>query len=123
MEGDRLPGLYTPFHQTLYPLFNQRSEGVAAHCGVGVRACERERLAVRASPRRITNLRPDESLKAGLEVVDAALVELGHLVQQLLVLGLEVFPDRSELLSSLGGRVWRGREQTKERVTIGHYRL
>lgn len=66
-----------------------------------MRACER--LAVRASPWRITNLRPDESLKAGLEVVDAALVELGHLVQQLLVLGLEVFPDRSELLSSLGG--------------------
>lgn len=50
----------------------------------------------------ISNLRPDESLKAGLEVVDAAVVELGHLVEQLLVLGLEVFPDWSELLSGLG---------------------
>ena len=62
----------------------------------------------------VTNLRPDESLKAGLEVVDAAVVELGHLVQQLLVLGLEVVPDRSELLSGL-----RCGEETKERVTIG----
>lgn len=50
----------------------------------------------------ITNLRPDKSLKTGLEVVDAAVVELGHLVKQLLVLGFEIFPDWSQLLSSLG---------------------
>lgn len=49
----------------------------------------------------VHNLCPNESLKAGLEVVDAALVELGHLIQQLLVFGLEVFPDWSELLSGL----------------------
>lgn len=82
----------------------------------------RERLIVCASPGGregvITNLRPDESLKAGLEVVDAAVVELGHLVQQLLVLGLKVFPDRPELLSGLG---CGEREETKEGVTSGHY--
>lgn len=49
----------------------------------------------------VTNLRPDESLEAGLEVVDAALVELGHLVQELLVLGLEVIFDWSEFLFCL----------------------
>lgn len=56
---------------------------------------------------RVTHLSPDESLEAGLEVVDAALVELGHLVQQLLVLGLKVVLDRPELLTGL---TERGRE-------------
>lgn len=85
-----------------------------------MRASERERLIVCASPRRTTNLRPDKSLKAGLEVVDAALVELGHLVQQLLVLGLEVFPDRSELLSSLGcGGGGSKQKNGSPAVTIG----
>ena len=76
-------------------------------------ACERHVVCV--SPGRvITNLRPDESLEAGLEVVDAAVVELGHLVQQLLVLGLKVLPDRSELLSGLGcGRGRGGNEGTR----------
>lgn len=32
-----------------------------------------------------TNLCTDEGLEAGLEVIDAAVVELGHLVQKLLV--------------------------------------
>lgn len=49
----------------------------------------------------VTNLCPNESLETGLEVVDAAVVEFGHFIQQLLVLGLKVFPDRSELLSGL----------------------
>lgn len=54
----------------------------------------------------VTNLCPDESLKAWLEVVDAAVVELGHLIEQLLVLDLKVFLDWSELLSGLecGGK-------------------
>ena len=47
------------------------------------------------------HLRPNESLEAGLEVVDAAVVELGHLVQQLLVLGFKVVPDRPQLIFSL----------------------
>lgn len=49
MEGDRLPGLYTPFHQTLHPLFRQLSEGVTAHSGVGVCVCVREGLIERAT--------------------------------------------------------------------------
>lgn len=67
--------------------------------------CVRERMSavIVCSSRGmgLTNLRPDESLKAGLEVVDAAVVELGHLIQQLLVFSLKVFPDWSELLSGL----------------------
>lgn len=42
-----------------------------------------------------------QSLKAGLKVVDAAVVELGHLVQQLLVLGFKVFPDRLQFFPGL----------------------
>lgn len=48
-----------------------------------------------------TNLCSDERLKAGLEVVDATVVELGHLIQQLLVLDLKIVPDRSKLLFGL----------------------
>lgn len=62
------------------------------------------------------NLRPDESLKAGLKVVNAAVVELGHLVQQLLVLGLKVFPDRPELLFGLRG-AGRTEETNKKKRT------
>lgn len=70
----------------------------------------------------VTNLRPDEGLKAGLEVVNAAVVELGHLIQQLLVFGLKVFPDRSELLSGLGcgvgwGDIRRGHQRSLSVVT------
>lgn len=50
---------------------------------------------------QVTHLSSDQGLEAGLEVVDAALVELGHLVQQLLVLGLKVVLDRPELLAGL----------------------
>lgn len=64
-------------------------------------ACESASLCVHLQGGG-TNLRSDERLKAGLEVVDAAVVELGHLVQQLLVLGLKVFLDRSELFFGLG---------------------
>lgn len=67
----------------------------------------------------LTNLCPDESLKAGLEVVDAAVVELGHLIQQLLVFSLKVFPDWSELLSGL--RCEKKREESKEQATSGQY--
>lgn len=49
-------------------------------------------------------LRTDQGLKAGLEVVEAAVVEPRHLIQQLLVLGLEVFPHRPELFSGLGSK-------------------
>lgn len=54
-----------------------------------------------------TNLSTDKSLKAGLEVVDATLVEFGHLVQQLLVLGLEVLLDWLQLFFCLecGGKM------------------
>lgn len=42
-----------------------------------------------------------QSLKAGLKVVDAAVVELGHLIQQLLVLCFKVFPDRLQFFPGL----------------------
>lgn len=51
----------------------------------------------------IAHLCPDECLKAGLKVVDAAVVELGHLIQQLLVLRFKVLPDWSQLLPGLAG--------------------
>lgn len=57
---------------------------------------------MRVHPRRgRTDLSSNQSLEAGLEVVDATVVELGHLLQQLLVLGLKVFLDRPELFSGL----------------------
>lgn len=63
--------------------------------------CARECVSASLLWRGVTNLCPDERLKAGLEVVDAAVVELGHLIQQLLVFSFKVFPDWSELLSGL----------------------
>lgn len=48
------------------------------------------------------HLRTDQGLKAGLEVVEAAAVEPWHLVQELLVLGLEVIPHGPKLFSGLG---------------------
>lgn len=47
---------------------------------------------------------PDQGLKAGLEVVKSAAVEPWHLIQQLFVLGLEVFPHRPQLFSGLGNK-------------------
>lgn len=74
-------------------------------------AAVRGSLGVHLKVMEVTNLCPDESLEAGLEVVDAALVELGHLVQELLVLGLEVIFDRSEFLFCL----WCRRERAKQK--------
>lgn len=51
----------------------------------------------RASP----HLGPDQGLEAGLEVVKSAAIEPRHLIQELFVLGFEVFPDRPQLLSGL----------------------
>lgn len=48
-----------------------------------------------------TYLRPDQSLEAGLEEVNAAVVEPGHLLQELLVLGLKVLSHRPQLLTGL----------------------
>lgn len=48
-----------------------------------------------------TDLSSNQSLKAGLEIVDATVIEFGHLLQQLLVLSLKVFLDWSELFSGL----------------------
>lgn len=60
----------------------------------------------RASP----HLCPDQGLKAGLEVVKSAAIEPWHLVQELFVLGLKVFPYRPQLFSGLGNKipVWGG---------------
>lgn len=77
-------------------MFKQRTQDVSAAFGVSV--CVRACVSVGG----ISNLCPDESLKARLEVVNTAVVELGHLVKQLLVLDLKVFLDRSEFLSGLG---------------------
>lgn len=44
----------------------------------------------------------DQGLEAGLEVVESAVVEPRHLVQELLVLGLEVVPHGPELFPGLG---------------------
>lgn len=71
----------------------------------------------------VTNLCPNESLEAGLEVVDAAVVEFGHFVQQLLVLGLEVLPDRSELLSGLTRGRGRGNKRTGHSGHFTHHPL
>lgn len=60
----------------------------------------------------IAHLCPDECLKAGLKVVDAAVVELGHLIQQLLVLRFKVLPDWSQLLPGLDSS-----GQTEDRLT------
>lgn len=52
----------------------------------------------------LPHLCPDQGLKAGLEVVKSAAVEPWHLIQELLVLGLEVFPHRPQLFSGLGNK-------------------
>ena len=44
----------------------------------------------------------DQGLKAGLEVVQSAVVEARHLIQELLVLGLKVIPHWPKLFSGLG---------------------
>lgn len=49
----------------------------------------------------MTDLSSYKSLKTGLEVVYAAVVEFGHLLEQLLVLSLKVFLDWSELFPGL----------------------
>lgn len=48
-----------------------------------------------------TDLSSDKSLKAGLEVVYATVVEFGHLLEQLLVLSLKVFFDWPKLFPGL----------------------
>lgn len=48
--------------------------------------------------------RIDQGLKAGLEVVQAAVVEPRHLIQELLVLGLKVIPHGPKLFSGLGNK-------------------
>lgn len=48
-----------------------------------------------------TDLSSDKSLKTGLEVVYATVVEFGHLLEQLLVLSLKVFLDWSKLFPGL----------------------
>lgn len=61
------------------------------------------KLGMCAPSHTIAHLCTDECLKAGLKVVDAAVVELGHLIQQLLVLRFKVLPDWSQLLPGLAG--------------------
>lgn len=48
-----------------------------------------------------SHLRPDQGLEAGLEVIDAAAVKFGHLLQELLVFGLKVLLHRPQLLAGL----------------------
>lgn len=115
----RLSGLYTAFYLypssiSLYAMFNQHTQDVTAQFKVGM--CMHAWVRVWISGGGgITNLCPDESLKARLEVVDTAVVELGHLVKKLLVLDLKVFLDWSELLSGLGCGGERGKNES---VTI-----
>lgn len=58
-----------------------------------------------------TDLSSDESLETGLEVVYAAVVEFGHLVEQLLVLSLKVFLDWPKLFPGLRCEEERGKEK------------
>lgn len=83
-----------------------------------MRACVSTSLCVVSREGGVTNLRPNESLKAGLEVVNAAVVEFGHLVQQLLVFGLKVFPDWPELFSGLGCGGERGNKRTDHQWSV-----
>ena len=54
-----------------------------------------------------SHLRAEQRLKARREVIAAAAVEFGHLLQQLLVFGFEVRPHGAQLLPRLWG-VWGG---------------
>lgn len=66
-----------------------------------------------------TDLSSDESLKTGLEVVYAAVVEFGHLVEQLLVLSLKVFLDWPKLFPGLRCEEERGKK--KRSVTVASF--
>lgn len=50
----------------------------------------------------------DQGLKAGLEVVQSAVVEPRHLIQELLVLGLKVIPHGPKLFSGLRSKTLGG---------------
>ncbi len=58
-----------------------------------------------------------QSLKAGLKVVDAAVVELGHLVQQLLVLRFKVFSDGLQLFPGLKAKHTHNAAMNKTKTT------
>lgn len=49
-----------------------------------------------------SHLRPDQRLKAGFEVIDAAAIKLGHFLQELLVFGFKVLLHRPQLFAGLG---------------------
>lgn len=51
----------------------------------------------------MSHLCPHQRLEAGFEVIDAAAVEFGHLLQQLLVLGFKVLLHGAQLLPGLRG--------------------
>lgn len=65
-----------------------------------------------------TDLSSDESLETGLEVVYAAVVEFGHLVEQLLVLSLKVFLDWPKLFPGLRCEEEREREREKKKPSV-----
>lgn len=82
-----------------------REESGRAHFQLQVAAGEAlQSLALAPCGARVPqrpHLGSDQGLKAGLEVVEPAVVEPRHLIQELLVLGLEVVPHRPQLFSGL----------------------
>lgn len=72
-----------------------------------------------------SHLCPDQRLKAGFEVIDAAAIKLGHFLQELLVFGFKVLLHRPQLFTGLGKeRGWGVRkcpslEQTCTEATPG----
>lgn len=53
-------------------------------------------------PGTTSHLCPHQRLEAGFEIIDAAAVEFGHLLQELLVLGFKILLDGAQLLTGLG---------------------
>ena len=95
------------------------ARGGCAKTGAGSQGSECP--ACSGAGRQWPHLGSDQRLKAGLEVVKPTVVEPRHLIQELLVLGLEVVPHRPQLFSGLRSKTPRsGLCGRPRRPLLGH---
>jgi len=69
--------------------------------------------------RTASHLRPDQRLKAGFEVINAAAIKLGHFLQELLVFGFKVLLHRPQLFTGLGKERGQGVRHLGQHPLLG----